>query len=105
MTRIDPEAHANRYYAVGVQPSLLDPVALIRIWGSRETGSQRLTVEACTDWETAREAADRVIRAKVRQKGGYTIVGGYEPPGIEGLGKERKIRRGSSTMEDAQHGR
>jgi predicted DNA-binding WGR domain protein len=82
LERIDPADHANRFYLVGVQPSLFDDVALIRIWGSRESGSQRLRVEAQPDWDTARERADRVIRGKVRQKDAYRIVGGYEPPGL-----------------------
>jgi predicted DNA-binding WGR domain protein len=83
LTRIDPEDHANRYYAVGVQPSLLDPVALIRSWGSRETDYCRLRVEPFEDWEAAREAADRLIRDKLRR--GYRLVGGYRPVGIEEL--------------------
>lgn len=80
LTRIDPEENANRYYAVGVQPSLLDPVALIRSWGSRETDYCRLRVEPFADAEAARAAADKLIREKLRH--GYRLVGGYQPPGI-----------------------
>ncbi len=83
MTRIDPDENANRWYAIGVQPSLLDPVAVICFWGSCETTFQQMQIEPFVDQEAAREAADRVIRSKVRQKGNYRIVGGYVPPGLD----------------------
>ncbi len=83
LERVDPEDHANRWYAVGVQPSLFHPVALICFWGSRETTFQEMQVKPFKDQDAAREAADKVIRAKVRQKGGYRIVGGYVPPGLD----------------------
>jgi len=67
----------NRWYAVGVQPSLFDAAAVIRFWGSREKDYQRGMVRAFDDAEAARQAADRLIRAKVRGK--YQIVGGHVP--------------------------
>jgi hypothetical protein len=42
-----------------------------------------MQIEPFEDQDAAREAADRVIRAKVRQKDGYRIVGGYVPPGLD----------------------
>jgi hypothetical protein len=36
LKRVDFDKNVNRWYAVGVQPSLLDAVALVRFWGSRE---------------------------------------------------------------------
>ena len=84
LTRVDHSQNANRFYLIGVQPSLFADVALIRFWGSREKNYQQVMVQPCTDEASARAAADRLIQQKVKR--GYTIVDGYEPAGIEGLG-------------------
>jgi predicted DNA-binding WGR domain protein len=83
MARIDPDENANRWYAVGVQPSLLDPIAVVCFWGSRETAFQEMQIKPFDDQDAAREAADKMIRAKVRQKDGYIIVGGYVPANLD----------------------
>jgi predicted DNA-binding WGR domain protein len=80
LKRVDVQENVNRWYAVGVQSSLFDAAAVIRFWGSREKDYQRGLVRAFDDAETARQAADRLIRAKVRRK--YQIVGGYVPDGL-----------------------
>jgi predicted DNA-binding WGR domain protein len=36
LTHVDPDENMNRWYTVMVQPTLLDPVAVITAWGSRE---------------------------------------------------------------------
>jgi predicted DNA-binding WGR domain protein len=74
---VDAQENENRWYAVGVQPSLFDAAAVIRFWGSREKDYQQGMVRAFDDAETARDAADRLIRAKLRRK--YQIVSGYVP--------------------------
>lgn len=83
LERVDPAENANRWYAVGVQPSLLDRIAVIRFWGSREKIQQQMQIQPFEDLKEARDAACRLIRSKVRQKGGYRIVGGYVPPGLD----------------------
>jgi hypothetical protein len=42
LKRVDFSHNVNRWYAVGVQPSLLDAVALVRFWGSREKNYRRV---------------------------------------------------------------
>ena len=83
MSRIDPDKNANRWYLIGIQPSLFDPIALIRFWGSRSTTYQQVMVQPFEDQETAREAADKLICDKVR--GGYRVTAAYRPPGIKEL--------------------
>ena len=80
LTQVEPNENKDRFYAVGVQPTLLDPFALIRLWGSRSTSAQRMMIEPYPDPETARMAADRLICEKVR--GGYRIVAGHVPAAI-----------------------
>ncbi len=78
---MDPSENANRRYAVGVQSTLFDPVAIVRFWGSRQTSYQQVMVQAFNNVSEARDAADKVIRRKARK--GYFIVGGYVPPGLD----------------------
>jgi predicted DNA-binding WGR domain protein len=81
LKRIDPEEDVNRWYAVGVQPGLLDGASLIRFWGSRETFYQQMSLEPFPSNFDARAAADRLIRIKLRR--GYRFVGGYLPEGMD----------------------
>ena len=78
LERVNPEEHANRWYAVGVQPGLFDDVVVARFWGNRSTRYQQARFEPFNGQATARAAADRLIREKLR--GGYRIVSGYVPP-------------------------
>jgi predicted DNA-binding WGR domain protein len=79
LERIDHSQRVNRWYAVGVQATLFDQVAVVRFWGSRANKSQRVLVRAFDNETQAREIADRLIRAKVKRK--YRIVAGYNPDG------------------------
>ncbi len=83
LTRIDPATNASRWYAVGVQSTLLDDIAVVRFWGSRKTAFQQMKVELFADVDEARAAADKLIRAKVRQKNSYRITAGHVPPGLD----------------------
>ena len=42
LTHVDPMENMNRWYEVSVQPTLIDKVAVIRRWGSRETAMQQM---------------------------------------------------------------
>ncbi len=75
LKRIDSEKRMNRWYAIGIQPGLFDVVALVRLWGSRETRHQRMRVEPFADLEAAKAAADDLIQRKLRR--GYQFVTGY----------------------------
>jgi predicted DNA-binding WGR domain protein len=75
LKRVDPEEHMNRWYGVGIQPGLSDVVALVRLWGSRETRHQRSRIEPFSDLAAARVAADHLILEKLQR--GYQFVAGY----------------------------
>lgn len=81
LERVDYDERVNRWYAVGVQPDLFGQIVVARYWGSRGTRAQRLVCEPFEDVETARVAADRVIREKVGR--GYRVVAGYVPEGVK----------------------
>ena len=57
----------DRRYSVSVQPTLLDPVAVVCIWGSRRSSYQRLQVHHAPTPEDAREIAEKIVRAKIRR--------------------------------------
>ncbi len=81
LERVNYEHRVNRWYVVAVQASLFDEVALIRFWGSRGTDFQQMRVDPFDDVDTARDAAERLIREKVRK--GYRIAGEYALPGFD----------------------
>ncbi len=39
LTHIDPTTNANRWYAISVQPTLFDSVAVVRFWSGMNTSS------------------------------------------------------------------
>jgi predicted DNA-binding WGR domain protein len=77
LEKVDHEHKTNRWYAIGVQPTLLDGIAVIRFWGSRGNRYQRMLIEPFTETQPARERADALIRARLQR--GYYIRSGYVP--------------------------
>lgn len=69
--RINPEKNEARFYLVEVGPSLLDPWAVIRLWG-RIGGQQKGLVTPCQSATEAEALAGRLVRRKLKR--GYTIV-------------------------------
>jgi predicted DNA-binding WGR domain protein len=67
LTRVDPDRHMDRWYSVTVQPTLLDPVAVVCAWGSRRSRYQRLRVLPAPSAAAAQAQADRIVRAKQRR--------------------------------------
>ncbi|RIK33057.1 MAG: WGR domain-containing protein [Chloroflexi bacterium] len=72
LARIDPELHMNRWYTIAVQPTLLDPVAVICTWGNRKTRYQRMRIQPTSSPKEARTVADGIVRRKVGR--GYRKV-------------------------------
>jgi predicted DNA-binding WGR domain protein len=72
LVRIEPEKKMDRWYMIGVQPTLLDPWAVICAWGSRRTNYQRVQVLPMESLEAAREVADVIVKKKIRR--GYSVV-------------------------------
>jgi predicted DNA-binding WGR domain protein len=77
--RINPQQNEFRFYLLIVGPSLLDPYAVLRLWG-RLGGHQRGMVTPCASSEEAQKLARRLARRRLRR--GYTVVCG-EIPGEE----------------------
>ena len=59
----------NRWYEVSVQPTLIDAIAVVRRWWSRETAMQQMMILPMRSIEEVKEAAQEVIAEKL--KGGY----------------------------------
>jgi predicted DNA-binding WGR domain protein len=72
MVRIDPEKKMNRWYSVAVQPTLLDPWAIICSWGNKRTNYQQVRIFPSESQNMATKTATKIIRRKVRR--GYCIV-------------------------------
>lgn len=72
LTRHDPDEHMNRWYTVAVQPTLLDPIAVIIAWGSRETDYQQVHIEPMESEQQDLDTAVSIVEAKLKR--GYQEV-------------------------------
>ena len=81
LIRIEPEKNMNRWYSVCVQPTLLDPVAVICAWGRRHTNYYRLRVLPADSQEAAEEMAAEVVVRKIRR--GYSVRRTEEESGTD----------------------
>ncbi|MBE7474269.1 MAG: WGR domain-containing protein [Anaerolineales bacterium] len=85
--RINPERNEARFYLVIVAPTLLDPIAVWRVWG-RIGGAQRSKIDPCGSAAEAEKLAEAMIRRKIKR--GYRVAG--EPDEQE---KEKANPQGS----------
>jgi predicted DNA-binding WGR domain protein len=78
LIRVDLKKHLDRRYTVAVQATLLDPVAVVCIWGSRRSSYQRMQVHPASTREEAQQVAAKIIRAKMRRgyRGEPSVAGG-----------------------------
>ena len=67
LIRVDLEKHMDRRYSVAIQPTLLDPVAVVCIWGSRRSGYQRMQVHPASTREEAQQVAEKIVRGKIQR--------------------------------------
>ena len=72
LTRIEPENNMDRWYFVGVQPTLFEPWTVICAWGNRRTRYARMRSLPVESLEAAEEIADVIVARKVRR--GYVIT-------------------------------
>jgi len=71
LVRIEPEKNMNRWYSVSIQPTLLDPWAVVCAWGRWHTGYQRVRVLSAESPEAAEEMAAEVVAQKLHR--GYLV--------------------------------
>ena len=76
LTRTDPDQHINRWYLVAIQPTLLDPMAVICAYGNRRNEWQRWRVLPMPDQAEAERVAEGIIARKVKR--GYVVQNGEE---------------------------
>lgn len=69
LIKIDPEKHMYRWYAVGVQSTLLDGVAVVYGWGSLKSSFQQWRRIPVSTIEEAEKICNQMIG--VRMKKGY----------------------------------
>jgi predicted DNA-binding WGR domain protein len=72
LIHVDHDKHMDRRYTVAVQPTLLDPVAVVCVWGSRRGRYQRLRVLPAASAQEGHQLADRIVQQKVRR--GYVLA-------------------------------
>jgi len=72
LVRKEPDHNMDRWYSIAVQPTLLDPWAVICAWGSRRTRYRRIRVLPVESPEAGKEIATDIIARKMRR--GYSIT-------------------------------
>jgi len=80
LTRIEPENNMDRWYFVGIQPTLFEPWAVVCAWGNRRTRYARMRSLPADSLEAAGKVADAIVAKKVRR--GYLITGSREEPAL-----------------------
>ena len=72
LTRVESEKNMNRWYSISVQPTLLDPLAVIYAWGNRRTNYQRVRVLPVESQKAAAGIVEDLVARKVRR--GYQVA-------------------------------
>jgi len=73
LTRHDPAKNVNRWYAVGIQPTLFCQHAVLCGWGRRGSAYARWRILPAEDIAQAGEMAVSIVAAK--KKRGYKVEG------------------------------
>ncbi len=73
LIRYDPANNINRWYAVGVQPTLFCEHAVLCGWGRRGSDYARWRILPAKDYRLANEMAKSILVAK--KKKGYRVLG------------------------------
>ena len=71
LIRVEPDKHMDRRYSISVQATLLDPVAVVCIWGSRRSSYQRVQIIPVATSSEATTRAEKIVRKKLQR--------GYRP--------------------------
>lgn len=67
LIRVEPEKHMDRRYSISVQATLLDPVAVVCIWGSRRSSYQRVQIIPMATSSEATTRAEKIARKKLQR--------------------------------------
>jgi predicted DNA-binding WGR domain protein len=73
LVRHDPAENINRWYAVGVQPTLFCQHAVVCGWGRRGSAYARWRILSAKNLVQANEMAEAIVAGK--KKKGYKMVG------------------------------
>jgi hypothetical protein len=72
LQKVEPAEHVDRWYLVTVQPTLLDPMAVICAWGSRQNEWQQWRIFPAGSWEEANALAQKIVARRLKR--GYYLV-------------------------------
>ena len=73
LIRYDPTENINRWYAVGVQPTLFCQHAVLCGWGRRGSAYARWRILPARELVQANEMAKAILAAKMKK--GYKVAG------------------------------
>ena len=71
LIRVDSEENMNRWYLVFIQATLLEPIAVMCMWGSRDTAYQQTKVTPVATLQEAEILAEKIVKDKIKR--GYIL--------------------------------
>jgi len=90
LIRYDPAENVNRWYAVGVQPTLFCQHAVLCGWGRRGSAYARWRIIPAEDRVQAVKMASSIVAAKKSK--GYLVTEGQEAKaGLSGLSTKEYV--------------
>jgi predicted DNA-binding WGR domain protein len=72
LRRVDTAENMNRWYLVTIQATLLDPVAVVCLYGRRHTSGHHIWVRPAATAAEAEEIAAAIVAKRLKR--GYEIV-------------------------------
>lgn len=72
LIKIDPQKHMHRWYAVGIQSTLLEGIAVIYGWGSLHSAFQQWRRNAVGSQEEAEKLCQQMVETRLKR--GYVLA-------------------------------
>lgn len=67
LTKIDPSKHMYRWYAVGIQETLVDGIAVIYGWGSLKSTFQQWRTVPVNSQKEAEKIVGKIVKTKLEK--------------------------------------
>ena len=67
LIRVEPAKHMYRWYAVGIQNTLVDSIAVVIGWGSLKSSFQQWRTHQVNSLEEANTIKDKILLARFKK--------------------------------------
>lgn len=67
LIRVEPAKHMYRWYAVGIQNTLVDGIAVVVGWGSLKSSLQQWRTQQVNSLDEAKTIKDKILLKKLKK--------------------------------------